>query len=326
MRTLARASLGIAAAVCALFPWHLQASCAAGSEQPGEPAQSQVTLQVLGSGGPELTDQRASSSYLLWVDGKARLLLDAGSGSSLHYEQSGARFEDLWAIALTHLHVDHSAALPAYIKGAYFTDRRTDLPILGPAGNERMPATTEFVAALFGPHGAYRYLSDYLDPARDSAFKIVPTDIELQHESVRRIEISSALQLEAIGTHHGPIASVAWRANVGDCSVVFSGDMSNQHQSLVGLASGADLLVMHNAVPESAGGSAVRLHMRPSEIGKIAAAAGVNRLLLSHRMTRTLGGEAETVAQIRKHYAGELSFAEPLQVLEPSGHVVQALD
>ncbi len=40
-----------------------------------------VVLQVLGSGGPEIMqDQRASSSYLLWLDGKARLLVDAGAG------------------------------------------------------------------------------------------------------------------------------------------------------------------------------------------------------------------------------------------------------
>jgi hypothetical protein len=37
-----------------------------------------VAVQVLGSGGPELQDKRASSSYLVWQDGQARALIDAG--------------------------------------------------------------------------------------------------------------------------------------------------------------------------------------------------------------------------------------------------------
>src|SRR5580658_1660035 len=42
-----------------------------------------VELQVLGSGGPELQDKRASSSYVVWRDGKARVLIDAGGGAAL---------------------------------------------------------------------------------------------------------------------------------------------------------------------------------------------------------------------------------------------------
>ena len=119
-----------------------------------------VWLQVLGSGGPEITDQRASSAYLVWQDGKARILVDMGPGSMLRYEQSGARVEDLDVILLTHLHVDHSADLPALIKAAFFTERKRDLPLYGPTGNARMPDTVAFVRALFAaPAGAYRYLS-----------------------------------------------------------------------------------------------------------------------------------------------------------------------
>lgn len=37
---------------------------------------TEMTLQVLGSGGPELTDKRASSAYLVWIDNKAKILID----------------------------------------------------------------------------------------------------------------------------------------------------------------------------------------------------------------------------------------------------------
>jgi len=35
-------------------------------------AQSNITLQVLGSGGPESGDKRASSGYIIWIDGKRK--------------------------------------------------------------------------------------------------------------------------------------------------------------------------------------------------------------------------------------------------------------
>jgi hypothetical protein len=50
-----------------------------------------VEIPVLGSGGPEMQDKRASSSYLIWRNGKARLLVDAGGGSALRCGQAGGR-------------------------------------------------------------------------------------------------------------------------------------------------------------------------------------------------------------------------------------------
>ena len=49
-----------------------------------------VQVQVLGSGGPELADKRASSSYLVWIDGKPRVLVDIGGGAALRFGESGA--------------------------------------------------------------------------------------------------------------------------------------------------------------------------------------------------------------------------------------------
>jgi len=93
---------------------------------------NRVSIQVLGSGGPELDDQRASSSYLIWLDSKAAILVDTGNGSGLNLERSGAKVEDLQAILFTHFHVDHSSDFPAYVKGSFFTSRDEDLMIYGP--------------------------------------------------------------------------------------------------------------------------------------------------------------------------------------------------
>lgn len=57
---------------------------------------------------------------------------------------------------------------------------------------------------------------------------------------------------------------------------------------------------------------AARLHMPPSVIGKIAANAHVKRLILSHRMLRTLGKENETQAEINRSFSGPVAFANDL--------------
>ena len=72
-------------------------------------------------------------------------------------------------------------------------------------------------------------------------------------------------------------------------SIVFSGDTDGNH--LEKLAMDADVLVAHNAIPRSATGSILDLHMLPSTIGKAAGLAKVRALVLSHRMTRRLGQE-----------------------------------
>ncbi len=87
----------------------LGASCgAAGSS-------GQATVQVLGSGGPRVNADRASTSYLVWVDGHARILVDIGGGAFLRFGESGAQIDDLSLIAISHLHPDHVSDLPALL-------------------------------------------------------------------------------------------------------------------------------------------------------------------------------------------------------------------
>ena len=278
----------------------------------------QVELQVLGSGGPELNDSRASSSYLIWVDGKARILVDTGGGSSANFESSGASVDDLQAVLFTHFHVDHSGDFAAYIKASFFGSRTEDLPIFGPAGNDRMPSTDDFLAKLLGQNGAYRYLSSYIETDQASDFHLIPHSVALDSKEARTFAINNSLSVSAIPVHHGPIAAVAWRVNIDQCSISFSGDMNNQTGNLARLAGGSQLLVAHNAIPQNSVGVARNLHMPPSEIGKIAEQAEVGTLLISHRMNRTSGQEqaAQTLAEIRKSYQGPVLFANDLDTFD----------
>lgn len=270
-----------------------------------------VALQVLGSGGPELTVGRASSSYLVWVDGKARVLVDAGGGSALRFGESGAKIADLDFVLFSHLHVDHSADFPALIKASFFIERKRELPVYGPAGNDIMPATTAFVAGLFDqPGGIYRYLSAFV--SGEGSYRIKAQDVTVKDGETRVIAGNPSVKITAAKVIHGPIPALGWRVDTGGKSIVFSGDMNGEGAGFTALAQGADLLVAHNAVPEGAQGVERKLHMPPSVIGQIAAKARVGQVVLSHRMLRTLGKERETLAAIRKTFSGKVNLADDL--------------
>jgi ribonuclease BN (tRNA processing enzyme) len=270
---------------------------------------------VLGSGGPELDDGRASSGYVIWHDGKARILVDMGGGTLFRFEQSGASLNDLDIILLSHMHVDHSNDLPALIKASFFTDRNRDLPLYGPTGNRLMPSASNFVRDLFGPEGAYQYLNAYLDGAE--SYRLLPNDVKATGRSEQLVWDDSRFRLTAVPVHHGPIPALAWRVEIAGKTIVFSGDMNNDNDTLTALAQQADLLVAHHAIPEEARGVARNLHMPPSVIGQIAASAQVKQLVLSHRMNRTLGQEQASTVQIRHSYSGPLQFADDLQCFRP---------
>ncbi len=76
---------------------------------------SPVAVQILGSGGPRLNPFRSSSSYLLWLNGQARILIDLGGGAHQRFGQSQAKLEDLWMVGISHLHPDHVSDLPAFL-------------------------------------------------------------------------------------------------------------------------------------------------------------------------------------------------------------------
>jgi ribonuclease BN (tRNA processing enzyme) len=272
-----------------------------------------VAVQVLGSGGPEVQDRRASSSYLVWEEGRARVLIDSGGGSALRFGESGATVTSLDVVLLTHLHVDHTADLAALIKSSFFEGRVRELPLNGPAGNDAFPSTTEFIRTLFDERrGAYRYLSSFVDTAAPDPYWLHAHDLQLTESEIRQVYARGGLRVLATHVIHGGVPAMAFRVELDGVSAAFSGDTNGDNGNLERLAHDVDLLIAHNAVPEGATGVERALHMPPSVIGRIAKTANVRRLVLSHRMLRTLGREAETERIIRGIFNGPISFADDL--------------
>jgi ribonuclease BN (tRNA processing enzyme) len=274
---------------------------------------SRLAVQVLGSGGPIADDARASSGYVLWIDGQARLLIDAGGGVFLRFGEARAKFASLDAIAITHLHADHVADLVALLKSGFFSDRKRPLPIIGPSGGGAFPGISEYMRSLFDPeHGAYRYLSGYLDGSGWLVkAPVTEVDSDPGKNQVDRVKVTS------VGVRHGPVPALAFLVEAKGRRIAFSGDQNGDNPAFAALIKGADILIMDHAVPEQADEIAGRLHARPSEIRKLAAQASVGKLVLSHNMARSLSHLDENLALIRQHYKGSITVADDLMCLDP---------
>jgi len=287
--------------------WFVSSTVAASEQVPS--CETGVAWQVLGSGGPELNN-RAQSGHVLWIDGKARAIFDAGAGTAVAFGKTRGRIEDLDVIALSHLHTDHSADVPAYLKAAFFDERQRDLPVLGPPAGGSFPSTEAWVSTLFdGGHAAYPYLSGFVQPG-GAPFRLLPSSLAIADGDIATVFASPAFTVKATPVKHGPVPALAWRIDVAGRSVVYLGDTDAKAPALIELARGADLLVANLAIAEHGNGELPeRLHAPPSRIAMLAQRAGVRRLLLSHLMRRSEQTLPESLRIIHAIYQGPVDVA-----------------
>jgi ribonuclease BN (tRNA processing enzyme) len=288
----------LALAVVVWCPAYLQANSA-------KPAMEVV---VLGSGGPRAFG-RAGSSYIVVLDGKPRILVDAGPGAFLRIGELNLDLNAVDTVLLTHLHIDHSGDLAAFFNARALTsDGPITYRIFGPDGAGLFPKTSRFVDLLVGSDGAFAYQKTF--GARES---FAVRDLAISLDSARaKIVDEEGLVAEEIATHHGDCPSVAYRISYRGVSVVFSGDMdASALPNLVQLAKNADLLVFNCAVldPPGSPSQLYDLHTPPKKIGEAARDSGVKSLLLSHTAPDVEGREGAVRKSIRAAFAGPVTFA-----------------
>ncbi|MGI9236220.1 MAG: MBL fold metallo-hydrolase [Woeseiaceae bacterium] len=276
-----------------------------------------VVLQVLGSGGPIADDVRASSSYLVWIDGVARVLIDTGAGSFLRFGESGASFENLDFVGLSHFHTDHSADFPALLKSGSFSDRMRPLHIAGPAGDGPFPGLKAWLRSMLDSEsGAYGYLAGFLDGTGGRPM-LVAKEVEGAEPII--VYKNEDFTVQAMPVPHGIVPAVAFKVIAGGETVVFASDQNGGDAAFPAFANGASILVMHLVVPEGATGVANRLHAHPSTVGAVAAKAEAMQLVLSHFMARSLRELDQNVALVRNAYDGDITIAEDLACITARG-------
>ena len=269
-----------------------------------------VSVQILGSGGPRINPDRASSSYLFWIGGQAKILVDVGGGAFHRFGQSQAKLSDLSLVAISHLHPDHVSDLPAILWLSHQI-RKDTLPIVGPSGNDAAPAFPTFLSRLFDEkNGAFQVLGPTLGGTQDKTGGGVRLDVGVV--DVTKAEASTVFDREgitvtALGIPHGNLPTLAYRVRTRDVSIVFSSDQTGTNPKFVEFAKGANLLIMHLAI---AAGAKSPLHASPAVVGRVAQDAGVGRLIVSHIGLFDLNA---AIAELKKSYTGPVTVGADLQ-------------
>jgi ribonuclease BN (tRNA processing enzyme) len=286
----------------------------------GNGGDTMMTCTVLGSGGPIANARRASSSYLIAIDGIPRILVDAGGGAYERLGRTGADLSGLALVLLTHTHIDHSGGLAPIVFSLFMNDRKRPLAITGPAGREIHPGTRRFTDLLFAIDGAWSYLHTFdgfgidADEVASDPSRPFPQDISLGPTHLDALDV----RVRSVPVAHGMMPSVAYRIDCGDASITFSGDVSNASPGLIALAQGTDVLIHDLALPEREVPHG-NLHAKPSMVGAVARDASVGKLVVSHFMPQIEGELEQALAIVREVYRGPIVVAEDLAVYQVEG-------
>ena len=298
--------------------------CGSGSCLHAQTSAATLELVVLGSGGPGATG-RAASSYLVLIAGIPRILLDAGPGAFARLGEAKMSLAQADVVLLTHLHIDHAGELPGLFKArAVSSSGPIVFTVWGPEGSRRQnhgayfPSTSRFLQLLFGPAGAFAYLSDFSAPITIHAHDI-PDRIGAP-AMPHTIFSQGNLTITAIAGHHGDAPAIIYRIDYAGKSVTFSGDIDAAGlPNLRSIAKQTDLLVFNSAVLDPPDSPAVlyTLHTPPSAIGELAKQAQVGKLLLSHLSPATEEMHETVLKSIRENYTGPVTLAEDGMRVEP---------
>lgn len=229
-----------------------------------------------------------ASCYLVQAPHQGRtysMVLDLGNGA-LGALQRHVALEQVDAMALSHLHVDHCIDMTSYyVVRTYHPD--------GPL--PRVP--------VLAPSGAAARLARAYDMAETPGMTRVFDFVHWQSgESVAY----GPFILRVLRVAH-PVEAYAVRVEHGGRALVYSGD-TGPCEALVELSQGADVLLCEASFPD-VDGLPADLHLTGRQAGEHAARAAVGRLLLTHvppwHDAQRILDDAGTT------FGGPLSLAEP---------------
>lgn len=292
-----RAVLGVGAGAL------LAPSLAAGQVRPGRRSR----LILLGTkGGPTPSPFRAPASNLLIVDG-APFVIDCPDGVAGRLVRAGIDLASLANVFITHQHSDHNAGLGALLILAWGSGLRTPVTLFG------SPPLAHILAADLDAN-AYDIEARMREEGRPPLAPLVTAREIIAAGPVLETPL---VRVSCAQGDHFTVPDLAYRFDTPDRSFVFSGD-TRPSEALIALARGADVLVHEVMLPSALGqvtdGNApnvidhiLRAHTTTEEVGRVAQAARVRTLVLSHlvpagpRIT-----DAMWIEGVRRHFNGEI--------------------
>lgn len=268
-------------------------------------------LVLLGTGNPN-PDPDHSGPAAAVIAGGHPYIVDAGPGVVRRAVQAHIAATQLTRAFITHLHSDHTIGLPDLILTPAVMGRASPLELYGPPGLNSM--VTHLLEAYredidIRLHGG--------EPSLPAAYVVHAHDVqpgEIYHDD--------AVSVTAFSVPHGAWKyAYGYRFDSGGKSIVFSGDTGPTDQ-VAKACNGCGILVYE---VYSAAGLEKRtadwqryhgaFHTSAIELGKIAAAARPQKLVLTHIL---LMGQTpdELVSEVRQNFKGEVILGEDLKTID----------
>jgi ribonuclease BN (tRNA processing enzyme) len=254
----------------------------AAAQPPRDP---RTRLILLGTGGgPRPRKNSFASSQVIIVNDVA-YVVDCGNGVAIQLARAEVPLSILRHVFITHHHSDHNADYGNLLLLGWTSGLRTRVDTWGPPPLERM-------TRLFFEMNEFDIKTRIADEGKVPLAPLVRV-----HELTRgsRVMQDENVTVRSALVDHPPVTpAFAYRFDARDRSIVISGD-TRRSDALIRLAEGADVLV-HEAlyvpavdrlvarVPNAARlrESILSHHTSVEDAGRVAEAAGVKTLVLSH--------------------------------------------
>lgn len=242
-------------------------------------------LILLGTGGGPRPRRGSTSAAQVLIANDRLYVVDCGDGVARQLVRAGASLPALGHVFITHHHSDHNADYGNLLLLAWASGLQHRVDAWGPPPIARM-------TRLFLDMNSYDIDTRIVDEGRVPLAPLIHVH-ELREDGIvmqdENVKVSCAL------VDHPPVKpAFAYRFDATDRSIVISGDTSRS-ENLVRLAQGADVLVHEALYPAAVdrlvarvpNASTLKKHLLAShtaveDCGRVAAAAGVKTLVLSH--------------------------------------------
>jgi ribonuclease BN (tRNA processing enzyme) len=280
-------------------------------------AQARTRLILLGTGGGPRPRTATMSSAQVIVAGGRLYVVDCGDGVARQLVLAGLSLPALRHVFITHHHSDHNADYGNLLLLSWASGLRDRVDTWGPAPIAQI---TRSFMEMSATDIETRIVDEGRSPLAPllHVHEVTQPGVLINEDGVR--------VTAAVARHPMIKSAFAYRFDCGDRSIVISGDTA-MSEAIVTLAKGADVLVHEAFYPEAAERLAARVpsakrlkehffasHTTAEECGKVAAAADVKLLVLSHfvpaddpQITEQMWLEAA-----RRHYKGRIIVGRDL--------------
>jgi ribonuclease Z len=270
-----------------------------------------MDLTLLGTGCPQADTKRYGPASLVRHE-DFTFLVDCGSGVTQRLLAADSCGADLDAVFLTHLHSDHIVDLFQLVISSWHQGRDRPQCIFGPTGTRHY---CDGLMALWRAELDQRI-------AHERRASTAALELEVTEFQAGKVWDQGGVRVTAVEVDHRPVRyAYGFLFEAGGRRLAFSGDTA-YCPALIEAARGADVLVhecfVHGVlVPDRSQRTAegvrnvATYHTSSSEVGKVAAEAGVRCLVLNHFVPVRFDKSA-VLAEVRRDYRGPVVLGEDL--------------